>query len=50
MKKEVSLNMDIFITIKSLICPKNTNNKGLKAIKRRVVSILPQKKLQYSKK
>ncbi len=42
--------MDIFITIKSLIYPQNTNNTGLKAIKRRVVSIFPQKKLPYSRK
>ncbi len=42
--------MDNIRTIKSLTCPKNTNNKGLKAIKRRVVSIFPQKKLPYSKK
>ncbi len=42
--------MDNINTIKNLIKPINTNNKGLKAIKRRVVSIFPQKKLPYSKK
>ncbi len=30
-EKTISLKMDILITIKSLICTKSTNNKGLKS-------------------